>query len=151
MSICSANAMGLAEDDRVLPIVPMFHANAWGLPYGALLAGATLVMPDRFMQAEHLARIIADEKVSLSGAVPTIWSDLLRHARQTPSCDLSSLRLVPCGGSAVPESLMRSLEAEFGVRVLQAWGMTETSPLASIARPPAEAEDPWAYRVTQGR
>ncbi|GAA3787627.1 long-chain fatty acid--CoA ligase [Sphaerisporangium flaviroseum] len=145
MSVCTANAMGLSWADRVLPIVPMFHANAWGLPYAALMAGASLVMPDRFLQAEHLARIIAEERPTVSGAVPTIWGDLLRHARQHGS-DLSSLRLVPCGGSAVPESLIRALDEEFGVRVVQAWGMTETSPLATVAH-----GDSWDLRVTQGR
>ncbi|MCW2876779.1 MAG: fadD14 [Sphaerisporangium sp.] len=145
MSVCTANAMGLSAGDRVLPIVPMFHANAWGLPYAALMAGASLVMPDRFLQGEHLARVIAEERPTVSGAVPTIWGDLLRHARQHGS-DLSSLRLVPCGGSAVPESLMRALETEFGVHVVQAWGMTETSPLATVAH-----GDSWDLRVTQGR
>ncbi|MCG5219729.1 fatty acid--CoA ligase [Streptosporangium sp. KLBMP 9127] len=150
MSVCTANAMGLSANDRILPIVPMFHANAWGLPYAALMAGASLVMPDRFLQAPHLARIIAAERPTMSGAVPTIWNDLLRYAREHRP-DLSSLRLVACGGSAVPESLMRALQEEFGVFVVQAWGMTETSPLASIAHPPADADDPWAYRTTQGR
>ncbi|WP_214415600.1 long-chain fatty acid--CoA ligase [Sphaerisporangium fuscum] len=145
MSVCTANAMGLSADDRVLPVVPMFHANAWGLPYAALMAGASLTMPGRFLQAEHLARIIAEERPTVAGAVPTIWGDLLRHARRHGS-DLSSLRLVPCGGSAVPESLMRALETEFGVRVVQAWGMTETSPLATVAH-----GDSWDLRVTQGR
>ncbi|MDH2425722.1 fatty acid--CoA ligase [Sphaerisporangium sp. TRM90804] len=145
MSVCTANAVGLGAGDRVLPIVPMFHANAWGLPYAALMAGASLVMPDRFLQGEHLARIIADERPTIAGAVPTIWADLLRHARQHDS-DLSSLRLVPCGGSAVPESLMRALEDEFGVRVVQAWGMTETSPVATVAH-----ADSWELRATQGR
>ncbi|MFC7383952.1 long-chain fatty acid--CoA ligase [Sphaerisporangium rhizosphaerae] len=145
MSVCTANAMGLSSRDRVLPIVPMFHANAWGLPYAALMAGASLVMPDRFLQAEHLARIIAEERPTVSGAVPTIWGDLLRHARRH-GADLSSLRLVPCGGSAVPESLMRALSDEFGVQVVQAWGMTETSPLATVAH-----GDSWELRATQGR
>ncbi|MEV7968313.1 long-chain fatty acid--CoA ligase [Sphaerisporangium sp. NPDC088356] len=145
MSVCTANAVGLSSGDRVLPIVPMFHANAWGLPYAAVMAGASLVMPDRFLQAEHLTRVVAEERPTVSGAVPTIWGDVLRHARQHDS-DLSSLRLVTCGGSAVPESLMRALEAEFGVRVVQAWGMTETSPLATVAH-----GDSWDLRVTQGR
>ncbi|MFC6086824.1 long-chain fatty acid--CoA ligase [Sphaerisporangium aureirubrum] len=144
MSVCTGNAMGLSAGDRVLPIVPMFHANAWGMPYAALMAGASLVMPDRYLQAEHLARIIAEERPTSSGAVPTIWGDLLRHARQHGS-DLSSLRLVPCGGSAVPESLMRGFE-ELGVHIVQAWGMTETSPLATVAH-----GDTWDLRVTQGR
>jgi fatty-acyl-CoA synthase len=149
MGACLGNTFGLSSADRVLPVVPMFHANAWGLPYAALLAGASLVMPDRFLQAEPLVRIIETERPTISGAVPTIWNDLLRHAQEHGS-DLSSLRLVPCGGSAVPESLMRAFD-DLGVRIVQAWGMTETSPLASIATPPPGASDPWRYRVTQGR
>jgi fatty-acyl-CoA synthase len=149
MAVCTGNAFALSAADRVLPVVPMFHANAWGLPYAALMAGASLVMPDRFLQAEHLARIIEDERPTLSGAVPTIWNDLLRYAVAHDS-DLTSLRLVPCGGSAVPDSLMRSFE-DLGVHIVQAWGMTETSPLATVAHPPAETPDPWRYRNTQGR
>jgi fatty-acyl-CoA synthase len=149
MAACSGNAFALSAADRVLPVVPMFHANAWGLPYAALMAGASLVMPGRFLQAEPLVRIIEDERPTVSGAVPTIWNDLLRHAVSHGS-DLSSLRLVPCGGSAVPESLMRSFD-ELGVEIVQAWGMTETSPLATVAHPPPGVSDPWRYRATQGR
>ncbi|GAA4154381.1 long-chain fatty acid--CoA ligase [Actinomadura keratinilytica] len=152
MSACTANAMGLGAHDRVLPVVPMFHANAWGLPYAALMAGASLIMPDRFLQAEPLVRIIETERPTVAGAVPTIWNDVLRYARDNGS-DLGSLRLVPCGGSAVPESLMRGYD-ELGVRIVQAWGMTETSPVATVAHPPATADDEeeaWRYRVTQGR
>lgn len=149
MGSCVGNAFSLSSADRVLPVVPMFHANAWGLPYAALLAGASLVMPDRFLQAGPLVRLIEAERPTISGAVPTIWNDVLRHAQEHRS-DLSSLRLVPCGGSAVPESLMRAFE-DLGVRIVQAWGMTETSPLASVAHPPPGAADPWRYRVTQGR
>jgi fatty-acyl-CoA synthase len=149
MAACTGNAFALSAADRVLPVVPMFHANAWGLPYAALMAGASLVMPDRFLQAEPLVRLIEAERPTVSGAVPTIWNDLLRYASAHGS-DLSSLRLVPCGGSSVPESLMRSFE-ELGVHIVQAWGMTETSPLASVAHPPPGAGDPWPYRATQGR
>jgi len=149
MAACTGNAFGLSAADRVLPVVPMFHANAWGLPYAALMAGASLIMPDRFLQAEPLVRIIEDERPTISGAVPTIWNDLLRYAVEHDS-DLSSLRLVPCGGSAVPESLIRSFE-KLGVTIVQAWGMTETSPLASVAHPPPGVKDPWPYRATQGR
>jgi fatty-acyl-CoA synthase len=142
MAACSGNAFALSAADRVLPVVPMFHANAWGLPYAALMAGASLVMPDRFLQAEPLLRIIEDER-------PTIWNELLRYASAHDS-DLSSLRLVPCGGSAVPESLMRSFD-KLGVNVVQAWGMTETSPVATVAHPPPGVSDPWRYRASQGR
>jgi fatty-acyl-CoA synthase len=151
MTVCTGNAMGMSASDRVLPIVPMFHANAWGLPYAAMMAGASLVMPDRFLQAEPLARLIEAERPTIAGAVPTIWNDVLRHAREHGT-DLSSLRMVPCGGSAVPESLMRGFD-ELGVRIVQAWGMTETSPLATMAHPPpgTASADEMRYRNTQGR
>jgi fatty-acyl-CoA synthase len=135
LGVDAANAIGLTDDDRVLPIVPMFHANAWGLPYAAWMAGADFVMPGRFLQAEPLARLIAAEQPTVAGAVPTIWADLLRYASDHP-VDLSSFRLVVCGGSAVPRSLMERFEQEHGMRIIQGWGMTETSPLAALAHPP---------------
>ncbi|MGH3391449.1 MAG: AMP-binding protein, partial [Actinomadura sp.] len=98
MSVCTGNGFGLTSADTVLPVVPMFHANAWGLPYAAVLAGSSLLMPDRFLQAEPLVRLIEAERPTISGAVPTIWGDVLRYAREHGS-DLTSLRLVPCGGS----------------------------------------------------
>jgi fatty-acyl-CoA synthase len=151
MTVCTGNAMGMSATDRVLPVVPMFHANAWGLPYAAVMAGASLVMPDRFLQAEPLAHLIESERPTIAGAVPTIWNDLLRYVREHGT-DLSSLRLVPCGGSAVPEALMRGFD-ELGVRIVQAWGMTETSPLATMAHPPpgTPEDERMRYRNTQGR
>jgi fatty-acyl-CoA synthase len=151
LATCTGNAMSMSATDVVLPIVPMFHANAWGLPYAAIMAGARLVMPDRFLQAEPLVRLIETERPTISGAVPTIWGDVLRYAREHGS-DLSSLRLVPCGGSAVPAALMRGFD-ELGVRIVQAWGMTETSPLATVAHPPtgSTGEEAWRRRLTQGR
>ncbi|HEV2242845.1 MAG TPA: AMP-binding protein, partial [Streptosporangiaceae bacterium] len=136
MGVCTGNVFGLSEQDRVLPVVPMFHANAWGLPYAALMAGADLIMPDRYLQPEPLVRLIEAERPTLAGAVPTIWNMMLAHVREHGG-DLSSLRLVPCGGSAVPHALQEAYEKELGVRILQAWGMTETSPLGSVAHPPA--------------
>jgi fatty-acyl-CoA synthase len=152
MGVCLGNTLGVCESDRVLPVVPMFHANAWGLPYAAVLSGADLIMPDRFLQPEPLVKLIEAERPTLAGAVPTIWSGLLQHIRQYGG-DISSLRLVACGGSAVPHSLMEAFEKELGVYILQAWGMTETSPIGSVARPPAgtPADQEWSYRDTQGR
>src|SRR5580700_10109801 len=152
MGVCMGNTFGLSERDRVLPVVPMFHANAWGLAYAAVMAGADLIMPDRFLQAAPLVALIEAERPTLAGAVPTIWSDVLRHVRANGG-DLSSLRLVPCGGSAVPHALIENFEKETGVTIVQAWGMTETSPLGSIARPPAglPEEEAWHYRDTAGR
>ena len=152
MGVCTGNSLGMSEQDRVLPVVPMFHANAWGLPYAAIMSGADLIMPDRFLQPEPLARLIEAERPTLAGAVPTIWNGLLQHVRAHGG-DLSSLRMVPCGGSAVPRSLMEAFEKELGVRIVQAWGMTETSPIGSVAHPPAgtPADDAWRYRDTAGR
>src|SRR6266704_211707 len=152
MAVCAGNVFGLSEQDKVLPVVPMFHANAWGLPYAAVMAGADLILPDRYLQPEPLVRLIESERPTLAGAVPTIWNVLLAHVRAHGG-DLSSLRQVPCGGSAVPHALQEAYEKELGVRIVQAWGMTETSPVGSIAHPPAgtpEAEA-WRYRDTAGR
>jgi fatty-acyl-CoA synthase len=139
MGVNAASAIGLTERDRVLPVVPMFHANAWGLPYAAWLAGAGFVMPARFLQAEPLAKLIEAERPTIAGAVPSIWSDLHRYAAEHP-VDLSSFRLVICGGSAVPRSLIEQFEQEHGVHIVQGWGMTETSPLAAVAHTPPGVE-----------
>jgi fatty-acyl-CoA synthase len=149
---CTADAMALSASDRMLPIVPMFHANAWGIPYAAGLTGCDLVMPNKFMQAEPIAKAIESEKVTISAAVPTIWADLLNYANEK-SPDLSSVTRVICGGAAVPLSLMQAWEEQHGLRIIQAWGMTETSPLGSVARPPAEAEgdEHWQFRSKAGR
>ncbi|MGO9447334.1 MAG: long-chain fatty acid--CoA ligase, partial [Solirubrobacteraceae bacterium] len=152
MAVNTGSVFGMSERDRVLPVVPMFHANAWGLPYAAVMAGASLIMPDRFLQPEPLVRLIEAERPTVAGAVPTIWNALLQHVRSNGG-DLSSLRVVPCGGSAVPLALMQAYEKELGVYILQAWGMTETSPLGSVAHAPvgAEGDESWGYRDTQGR
>jgi fatty-acyl-CoA synthase len=149
---CLHDAMGLGAADRVLPIVPMFHANAWGIPYAAGLIGSNLVMPSQFLQAEPIAKLIADEQVTIAAAVPTIWLDLLRYADENKP-DLSSLRTVICGGAAVPLALMKAFEERHNVRIIQAWGMTEMSPLGTVARPPADVseDEHWQYRDRAGR
>jgi fatty-acyl-CoA synthase len=151
-SVTSGAAVGLSERDRVLLIVPMFHANAWGLPYAGWMVGADFVMPGRFLQAEPLCRMIELTRPTVSGAVPTIWNDILRHVETRP-VDLSSFHTVLCGGSAVPRVLMERFAERHGVRIVQAWGMTETSPLAAIALPPAGCapEDEMSWRVRTGR
>jgi len=154
MAVCMGTNAGLSATDRVLPIVPMFHANAWGLPYAALMAGASLLMPDRWLQAEPLVRFMRETRPTVSGAVPTVWNDVLGYLDGHPDVNLSEhLRLVLCGGSAVPVSLQKALGDRHGITVIQAWGMTETSPVASTARPPAGVtdEDSWRYRGTAGR
>jgi fatty-acyl-CoA synthase len=152
MGACMSETLGISSRDRVLPVVPMFHANAWGLPYACAMVGCDLVMPGPFLQAEPLARLIERERVTFAGAVPTIWLDLLRHADERKP-DLSSLSRVVCGGAAVPESLMRGFEERHGVRIVQAWGMTETSPLGAVAWPPKSAseDEQWHYRTATGR
>lgn len=148
----TGNVFGLSEADRILPVVPMFHANAWGLPYAGWLAGCDFLMPGRFLQAEPLARMIETYRPTVAGAVPTIWNDLLRHVDEHLT-DLSSLRAVPCGGSAVPLALMKAFWERHGVRIVQAWGMTETSPLAAVAHPPkgTPVDDEWPWRARTGR
>jgi fatty-acyl-CoA synthase len=126
-------------NDRVLPIVPMFHAMAWGAPYAAWMAGADVLMPNRYLQAEPMARYIAEERPTSTCAVPTIWSDLLRYS-ETHDVDFSSLQRIMCGGAAVPRALMQAFQDRFGIRMIQAWGLTETSPVAAIAHPPRGVE-----------
>ncbi|MCW2571317.1 MAG: fadD9, partial [Frankiales bacterium] len=151
MAVAGGNSFALSERDSILSVVPMFHANAWGLPYAGWLAGCDFVLPERHLQAEPLAAMIEQLKPTVAGAVPTIWNELLRYADEHGT-DLSSLRLVPCGGSAVPLSLMQAFEERHGVHILQAWGMTETSPLAAVAHPPkASLDDPWPWRAKTGR
>jgi fatty-acyl-CoA synthase len=152
LATTSSNTLAISSDDRVLVVVPQFHANAWGLPYACFMGGADLILPKQFLQAEPLVRIIEQERPSFAGAVPTIWNEVLRYAEANGS-DLSSFRGIVCGGSAVPESLMRRFEARYGVPIMQAWGMTETSPLAAVARPPrwAVGDEAWYYRARAGR
>jgi len=152
MQICMAETFGLSPATRELVIVPMFHAMAWGLPYAAFMSGASLIMPDRFLQAAPIAEMIEQEKPTLAGAVPTIWTALLDHLDNHPT-DTSSLKEVVVGGSACPPALMHAFAERHGIEVIHAWGMTEMSPLGSVARPPARVEGPeaWAYRYTQGR
>jgi fatty-acyl-CoA synthase len=149
----AADSMALSNSDRAMPVVPMFHANAWGIPYASMLTGADLVMPGRFIAAEPLARLIETEGVTLSGAVPTVWWDLLRYC-DAHHPDLSSLRMLVCGGAAVPLALMRAFDERHAVRVIQAWGLTETSPLASLAIPPTRVgadDEHWRMRDRAGR
>ena len=147
------DAVGLSRHDRVLAVVPMFHANAWGLPHGTVLAGADLVLPDRHLQAQPLAGLIAGERPTLLGCVPTIFADLLRYADANPDVDLSSLKKCACGGSAVPKVLMRDFEERHGVTIFQAWGMTESSPLGTYSRPDGTPDEAayWDRRAMQGR
>jgi fatty-acyl-CoA synthase len=154
MGVGQGSAAGYTDRDRVLPVVPMFHANAWGTPYAAWLAGADLLMPGRYLQCEPLAKFIEQERPTCAGAVPTIWTDLLHYA-EANQVDLSSLREVICGGSAVPRALIEAYEDRFGIRIVQGWGMTETSPMCAMASPPKHVAlgtvEEMDYRAKTGR
>src|SRR5581483_11797326 len=125
----SADSLGVRESDVILPVVPMFHANAWGLAHAAVGAGATLVMPGADLSGPAIAELMESEKVTVAAGVPTIWMGVLPLL---DGRDVSSLRAVPCGGSAVPKALSEGFREKTGLPLLQAWGMTETSPLASV-------------------
>jgi fatty-acyl-CoA synthase len=150
LMVTSTTNIALSETDRMLVIVPMFHANAWGTPYAAWMVGADLVFPQQFLQAAPLSRIIDETRPTLTGAVPTVLNDLLNNA---PNTDMSSLRLVMCGGSAVPRGLIDGYREQFSLPVVQGWGMTETSPVCAIGHPPRDmgglSETDW--RVKTGR
>jgi acyl-CoA synthetase (AMP-forming)/AMP-acid ligase II len=151
LGVASGEALALSQYDRVLPVVPMFHANAWGIPYAAWLVGADLLLPNRFAQAEPLARFIAAERATLAAGVPTVWYDIL--GLDPASVDLSSLRLIMAGGAAVPRSLIEAYQERLGLRIVQGWGLTETSPVAALSYPPKHepAERAMEYRSTAGR
>jgi fatty-acyl-CoA synthase len=146
------DAMGIREADSVMPVVPMFHAMAWGIPYLATMVGARQVLPGPDLTPHGLAELIGTEGVTWSAGVPTIWNGLLEL---DPPPYLSSLREMKAGGSAVPEALIRGFTERFGVPLVQGWGMTETSPLAATSRLPAGVElsedEAYALRASQGR
>ncbi|MFT3714438.1 MAG: long-chain fatty acid--CoA ligase [Gordonia sp. (in: high G+C Gram-positive bacteria)] len=152
MQVNSAATMGLTGSDVALVIVPMFHAMSWGMPYAAMMCGASLVNPDRFLQPEPLLQVMAAAQPTMAAAVPTIWTGVGQQLDATPQ-DISHLRSVTVGGAALPEALITKFDA-LGVTLKQAWGMTETSPLGTGAAIPAGVTDPdkiMAYRVSQGR
>jgi len=153
MAHVSASSIAMTEKDRLLVIVPMFHANAWGTPYSCWMVGADIVMPQSYVQGERLLRIIEDQRVTLSCGVPTVWNDLLRALSNNPGADLTSLRSVTAGGSAVPRALFEAFADQIGAELVQGWGMTETSPLAAFGRPPfgCPPERELDYRTKAGR
>jgi fatty-acyl-CoA synthase len=138
--------------DRVLAVVPMFHAMGWNLAYLSGMVGAALVLPGRFLQPEPLTKLIEAERITASCGVPTIWMDVLRHADEH-GADLSAFELAICGGTQVPPQLMRDFEARHGVAVVQGWGMTETLPGAALSFDPpgADDEERWKARGHAGR
>ena len=153
MGVLQADSLGARESDRILPVVPMFHANAWGLAHAAVACGADLVMPGADLSGKALADLIVEERVTIAAGVPTIWMQVLPELQGR---DTSSLRTIPCGGSAVSKALSESYRASIGLPILQAWGMTETSPVATVGRLDGDQEqlsddDKAALRTTVGR
>jgi fatty-acyl-CoA synthase len=149
----AAGQIGITERDVVMPVVPMFHANAWGLPYGAMMAGANLVMPGASAEPRHLVDLMESQRVTLSGAVPTVWTSLLP---ELAGRDLSSVRLLLGGGSAISSSLSEAYRAAIGVPITHSWGMTEVSPVGCIGgtrtqHDGATPDDQIAIRAAQGQ
>jgi fatty-acyl-CoA synthase len=150
------DVIGVGNRDCVLPVVPMFHANAWGLPYACLCTGAKLVLPGPRLDAKSLLELMADEKVTIAAGVPTIWLGILHALDQSPSAyDLSRVHTMLIGGSAAPPSMIDGFQKRHGLHVLHAWGMTEMSPLGSVARVKGHLDglgdaEKLAVRSTQG-
>ncbi len=142
ISNLAANPVG--ADDNVLPVVPMFHAAAWGYPFMAVTVGAKLTYPGPDLSGEGITNLFVDERVTFSAGVPTVWLGIQHHLEANPGIDLSHVRALFCGGSAVPRAMIDWFERNTGVRVVQGWGMTEINPIASAATvKPWMADWPW--------
>lgn len=138
----------VTAEDNVLPVVPMFHAAAWGYPFMAVTAGAKLTYPGPDLSGKAITELFVNEGVTFSAGVPTVWIGIQNHLDANPDIDLSHVRALFCGGSAVPRSMIDWFETERGVRVVQGWGMTETNPVASAATlKPWMLDDPWETQL----
>ena len=149
-----STVLGATPREVILPVVPMFHANAWGIAFGGPAAGSKLVMPGARMDGPAIYELLETEGVTFSAAVPTVWQGLLNHLREN-KLKLSTVTRVLIGGAAVPESMIRAFHDEFGVEVLQGWGMTETSPIGTLSNMTPELaampfEEQLKWRVKQG-
>ena len=149
-AINMGDVLALRAMDRVLPVVPMFHVNAWGIPYGAAMAGASLVMPGRHLDGASLARLMNEEGVTISAGVPTVWLGLLQHLRASGE-RLHTVKRIMTGGSACPPLLIEAFGNEYGISMEHGWGMTELSPVGTYNSPkPAHAGLNQAERVRLG-
>jgi fatty-acyl-CoA synthase len=156
-AISLAGCFGIAEHDVVMPVVPMFHANAWGLPYAAVMQGAAIVLPGPHLDPASLVDLVERERVTITAGVPTIWMGVLQLLDASPGArDLSALRSLVVGGAAMPQAMIEAFEKRHGLRVVHAWGMTEMTPLGTASHTPhdfREAPDEVKYRqrAKQGR
>jgi fatty-acyl-CoA synthase len=157
-SLMSGMVDGLAigESETVMPVVPMFHVNAWGLPFSSVMSGANLVLPGPYLNAASVLELCEQERVTFAANVPTVWFGVLAALDSKPDAyDVKSLRTIMTGGAAAPVSLIRSFEQRHRLRVIHAWGMTEAAPVGSVCWPPSGLEDAspgdrYAYRSKQG-
>ncbi len=154
-SVNMAGALAFRAVDRVLPVVPMFHVNAWGIPHAAPMAGAALVMPGRHLDGKSLAELMNTERVTMSAGVPTVWLGLLQHLRASGE-RLATVQRIMTGGSACPPLLIEAFGDEYGVELQHGWGMTELSPVGTYNTPkPAQAAldraGRYAHTLKQGR
>ncbi len=156
-AVALPNGMGVNEPDVILPVVPMFHANAWGIPYAAAMMGAKLVMPGPHLDPASLVDLFERERVTMTAGVPTIWMGMLQYLDANPGVhDLSAMRAMFVGGAALPQSMIEAFERRHGLRLIHAWGMTETTPLGTIGHVPADLvgapdEVTFEVRAKQGR
>jgi fatty-acyl-CoA synthase len=141
LSLCTANAVAVSARDRGYIIVPMFHANAWGYPYATFWAGGDVLLSNRWVDPATVFEAVRTHRPTYSNGVPTVWNEILAHVDAEPGRDLASLDRVVLGGAPIPERLRAGLRRH-GVDALQGWGMTETSPLVTLNRPPRAEEDP---------
>jgi fatty-acyl-CoA synthase len=153
-AICASNTLGIGMHEAICPIVPMFHVNAWGIPYGAAMAGAKLVFPGPRLDGASLQELFAGEEVTCAAGVPTVWLGLLQYL-ETTGKRIDSVKRVTCGGSAVPIAMIRTFAERYGVALIHGWGMTEMSPVGSLSipNPRQMAEDreaEYARRARQG-
>jgi len=154
-SICQAEALGLNSLDTMLPVVPMFHVNAWGIPYGCAMSGAKLVLPGANYEGAAIHELMESEEVTSAAGVPTIWFALLDYLRKSGK-RFTHLKSVLVGGSALPRAMLETFERDYGVRCFHAWGMTEMSPVGTTGRPKRRIEalpeaERQAYQLKQGR
>lgn len=153
ISVTMADTIAVSGQDAIMPIVPMFHVNAWGIPHAAAMVGSRLIFPGKFMIPDRIALAMQEERVTVGAGVPTVWLGLLNALAQK-TYDLSTVRALVCGGSAAPAALIRNLD-KFNLPILHAWGMTEMSPIGTVSRLKAGLEklpyeEQLAYRAKQG-
>ena len=157
LGLSQVDCMGICERDTMMPVVPMFHANAWGMPFTATMVGAKMVLPGPHLDPASIVELFEREKVTITGGVPTIWMGVLQYLDAHPGAfDLSSMRAMYVGGSAVPRALIAAFQQRYGLTIIQAWGMTELAPLGTTGHVPAALaaateDQQFDFRAKQGR